>query len=97
MKISKSKVNGWVASDTVRFGDNKQLEVYTMKSNGYLVTRAIVHTIKDGYRSHTLFEDFNKVYLKTNTKRVTEKSVSEQQSLVDMNSVLADAQTYYGV
>lgn len=101
MKVSKSKVNGWVAEDTVRFGNTEtgalELQVYTSKSNGHLITRAVVSHIKNGWRSHTLYQDFNKVLLKLDCKRVTEKSVTMQQSWVDINKVLLEAQAHYGL
>ena len=93
----KSKSLGWTAEETVRFGDKLELTVSTYKRGTNLVTTARVDRIEDGYRSHTLFQDFCSRLLLLPCKRVTAKAVSEQQALVSISDVLVDAKLHYGV
>ena len=93
----KSKSLGWTAEETVRFGDKLELTVSTYKRGTNLVTTARVDKINDGYRTHALFQDFTSRLLLLPCKRVTEKAVAEQQSLVSISEVLVAAKLHYGV
>ena len=93
----KSKSLGWTAEETVRFGDKLELTVSTYKRGTNLVTTARVDKINDGYRTHTLFQDFTSRLLLLPCKRVTAKAVSEQQALVSISEVLGAAKLHYGV
>lgn len=97
MKVFKSKVLGWTAEDSVRFGDKLELTVSTYKRGTNLVTTARVDKIENGYRTHALFQDFRANVVTMPCKRVTEKAVSEQQSWVSISDILNIAKLHYGV
>ena len=97
MQVIKGR-DGWEAKTTIDMGaENRVLIVSTGKTNGGMITRAVVNTDNgDGFLVWDLFGDFNSrtVY---KGARCTEKTVRElhQLALDGIEQTLAAAKAHY--
>ena len=87
---------GWTAETTIDLPNNRVLTITTMKrSGGSLMTTASVGTRSDGFISHMMYRDMNKVVASSNPARVTEKVVLAQHNSVEIEEIKQDAIAFY--
>lgn len=102
IKTKKDYWGAWVAKSRLDVAGDRYLEVVTSKnSRGQVVTRAsaVIVEKEQGYEivKFAPFSDFNEVIAANPAKRVTEKTVREQQlaALVGIGAVINDVKAFY--
>lgn len=89
--------HGNQAKTTIKLDNDKILNITTMKrSNGLLSTTASVGTLKDGFISHMMFQDYAKTLISEKV-RVTTKAVENQHNaaLESIETIKADIEQFY--
>lgn len=88
----------WQANTRIMLDDTRVLCVSTHKTfSNALVTSASIHKLNDdGFESHTMFRDFNKIMIATKV-RVTENAVKAQHdaALLMLDSLKNEVNEYY--
>ena len=96
MLISKDMRGNWQAVSSKELGDNKRLNLRTAKNvNGALVTSASVCKTDGIWETHRMYEDFSRVYERTEPKRVTAKVVEQQHLNHSLEQIALDAIEFY--
>lgn len=87
--ISKQHNGNWAARTQFELEAPRWLTIRTTKdSRGRLSTWASVCTLKDGFETHVIYEDYSKVIKTTSPSRVTSKAVEAQHDEV-LNTIEA--------
>lgn len=88
--------NGWRAETVADIGGGRQLQLFTRKMKGKLVTAASVGRVDGAFFTHVIFEDFYRVLERADV-RVTEKAVQAQHAeyLEMLPAIVADAEEHY--
>ena len=95
--LYKSKYHGWIMEESIKLNDTTVLDISTRKLNGKVKTTAMVSHIKDGFKSTAIFQDFYKVYVTYDVKRVTEKSIRDLHNAFDTSIAVNDSKLFYGI
>ncbi len=88
---------GWTMETSVELGNNRQLNVLTMKRhNGDLVTSASVGIHDGDFISHRVHQDFSK-RLMSEKVRVTENRVilQHKSAIENLDDLIAEANEFY--
>ena len=99
---SKDRWGKWSSTSRVELAESRQLKIRTSKNDrGQLVTYASVAVVRneDGARIETfeVFGDYMKTVYATQPKRVTSKTVEEQQAkaLEDLPYIIDNVKAFY--
>lgn len=97
--VSKSSHYGWKAETSIPLGNNRYIELTTMKrGNGGIQTVAICCKVENGMSSYVLYQDFYKIVLPGSTGlRSTEKNVKAQHAvaLLAAPQLIEEVKAYY--
>jgi hypothetical protein len=77
-------------------GNSKVLVLTTRKSGDSIKTYASVKRDEGkGFLIHSMFQDYNKCWATTPTKRVTQKLIDEQASSIVVENIIKDVEEFY--
>lgn len=93
----KSKHHGWEYETVVKLSDDYTLDITTRKSSsGALYTSARCDIVKDGWRTHRMYQDFNITLKVSKPARITQKVCEDQHTQVigDIINIIQQAKKH---